>query len=145
VARFLSAAWAEEFDAALAGFELPAPAADSGLAAADGRFTVAEEVHGTPDGDVRLLLVVADSKLGISVAPVPAPGAEGPEDHHPDVTLALSYQDAAALSAGELDPAEALRTGRIRVRGDLSVLVAAQQMLDAARGAIPEFTSATTY
>ena len=37
------------------------------------------------------------------------------------------------MSKGELAPAEALNTGRVRVRGDLSVLVAAQQMLNAAR------------
>ena len=37
------------------------------------------------------------------------------------------------MAQGELSPTEALNAGRIRVRGDLSVLVAAQQMLAAAR------------
>ena len=49
------------------------------------------------------------------------------------MTIALAYADAAALSRGELTPADALNAGRIRVRGDLSALVAAQQLLDGAR------------
>jgi putative sterol carrier protein len=143
VARFLSPAWVEGFNAALAGVELPGPGSESGLAASGGAFTVAQEVHGTPDGEVRLLLTVADGTLCFSLLP-PATEA-GAEDVRPDVTMALSYGDAAAMSSGELDPAEALRTGRIRVRGDLSVLVAARQMLDSARRAAADFASSTTY
>jgi hypothetical protein len=41
--------------------------------------------------------------------------------------------------------AEALNAGRIRVRGDLSVLVAAQQMLMAARSATRDLVASTTY
>ena len=53
------------------------------------------------------------------------------------VRMALAYADAAALARGEVDPAQALNAGRIRVRGDLSVLVAAQQMLELRRPADP--------
>ena len=49
------------------------------------------------------------------------------------------------MSRGELSPAEALNTGRIRVRGDLSVLVAAQQMFEAARVTTQAQVSPTTY
>ena len=34
-----------------------------------------------------------------------------------EVTIALEYADAVALSRGELSPAEALAGGRVRVRG----------------------------
>jgi ubiquinone biosynthesis protein UbiJ len=40
-----------------------------------------------------------------------------------DTTLRLSYIDAAALASGELDSASALREGRIKVRGDVNILV----------------------
>ena len=56
-----------------------------------------------------------------------------------------SYADAADLSRGTLSPAEALAAGRVRVRGDLSVLVAAQQALAAAADLLGPLQAATTY
>jgi putative sterol carrier protein len=144
VTRFLSPAWAEEFNAALDGVVVPGPGPDAGLAAVDGRFTVAQEVRGTPDGDVRLILRVDHGALRLRLEP----GGESGGDEAgspPDVTIALSYEDAAAMSKGELSAAEALNAGRIRVRGDLSVLVAAQLMLEAARTSTRALASSTTY
>lgn len=71
-------------------------------------------------------------------APVPGPSAltllldahettvipglpEGPTPA--DVVLRLTYDDADALTHGRLDSATALREGRIKVRGDVNVLV----------------------
>jgi hypothetical protein len=141
VPRFLTAEWARGFNAALAGVVLPAPGPDAGLAASDGRFTVAQEVRGTPDGDVRLVLRTADGALTLDVQPL-APDDRGTEA---DVTIALGYEDAAALSAGTLTPAEALTAGRIRVRGDLSVLAAGQELLSAARAHTRALDAGTTY
>ena len=62
-----------------------------------------------------------------------------------DVTITVSYEDAASMSRGDLAPAEALNAGRIRVRGDLAVLVAAQEILAAARAATVVLDSSTTY
>jgi putative sterol carrier protein len=147
LARFLSPAWAEEFSAALRGLA-PAGADPDGGAVVDGLdgpVTVVEEVHGTPDGDVRLVLRIENGALGLHLETGPAGSdGEGP-GRRPNVTIAVSYQDAAAMSRGELSPAEALNAGRIRVRGDLSALVAAQQLLDAARSATHGLVAATTY
>ena len=138
--RFLTAEWGAGFNSALEGGVLPAPGPDAGLAASDGRFVVAEEVRGTPDGDVRLVLRTADGALSLEVGPLTADtGAAA------DVTIALDYRDAAALSAGTLSPAEALTGGRIRVRGDLSVLTAGQELLSAAREHTRALDAATTY
>jgi hypothetical protein len=109
-----------------------------------------QEVHGTPDGDVRLTLRVDQGALHLHLEPRDGadPVSGGPPRSDPvptDVTIVLSYEDAVSMSNGELAPAEALNTGRIRVRGDLSVLVAAQAMLDAARSATVTMRSATTY
>ena len=112
--RFLTPEWVAGFNAALEGVVLPAPGPDVGLAASDGRFVVAEEIRDTPDGDVRLVLRTADGALSLEVGPLTAD-----TDPVADVTIALGYEDAAALSTGTLSPAEALTGGRIRVRGDL--------------------------
>ena len=41
----------------------------------------------------------------------------------------LGYPEAVAMARGELDPADALAAGRVRVRGDLAALVAGQDVL----------------
>jgi len=137
--RFLSPEWVAAFDTALDGVRVPGPGDDAGLGALDGTFTVAQQVRGTPDGDLTLLLAVSDGSLHLTLA-----GAGDPEPSA-DVSVALSYEDAAAMSAGALSPAEALTAGRIRVRGDLSVLVASQQMLAAARPHVQDLAATTTY
>jgi putative sterol carrier protein len=148
VVQFLSPSWAEEFNAALDGVELPGPGPEAGLAAADGRFAVVQEVHGGPDGDVSVVLRVDGGSLRFRVeaggerrTTDAGTAGQGPAD----VTIVISYEDAAALSKGEMAPAEALNAGRIRVRGDLSVLVAAQGMLVAARAATQALAASTTY
>ncbi len=141
--RFLTPEWVAEVNAALGGADLPAPGPDAGLAAADGRFTVVQEVRGGPDGDVRLVLCAVGGTLTLGVGPLGAPDAgDGPQA---DVTIALGYDDAVALSAGRLSAAEALTAGRIRVRGDLSVLAAGQELLAAARRHTRAVDAETTY
>ncbi len=137
--RFLTPEWVAAVNAALDGVTLPEPGPEAGLAAADGRFTVAQEVRGTPDGDVRLVLRAAEGTIALELRPLDA--SEVPAE----VTIALGYEDAAALSAGRLSPAEALTAGRIRVRGDLSVLAAGQDLLAAAREHTRALDAATTY
>ncbi len=140
--RFLSPSWVEEFNSALVGVVLPGLGADTGLAAAGGRFTVVQEVRDTPDGDLRVILHVDDGTLRLSRSTLEDAG-DG--DDQAEVTIALSYEDAVAMSKGKLAAAEALNAGRIRVRGDLSVLVAGQQMLEAARTSTGALSSSTTY
>jgi putative sterol carrier protein len=138
--RFLSPEWVAAFDAALDGVTVPGPGDDAGLAAIDGRFTVIQEVHGTPTGDVTLALTAGDGHLHLSLGEDHPLGADTA-----DVAISLSYEDAVALSKGELVAAEALTAGRIRVRGDLSVLVASQQMLASAQPYVRDLTADTTY
>jgi putative sterol carrier protein len=142
VPRFLTEDWVEAFNEALAGVLLPAPGPDTGLAAADGRFTVAQEVRGGPDGDVRLVLRAGDGTLVLEIGPLEPADGPGPDA---EVTIALDYADAVALARGGLSPAEALNAGRIRVRGDLSVLAAGQELLRAAREHTRVLDAGTTY
>jgi len=151
LARFLSPAWAAELDTALRGLELPGPGPEAGPGTAGtprapvGPVTVVQEVRGTPDGDVRLILEIEEDGVHLRVETPDEGQAPGDESPLPTVTIAVSYADAASLSRGELTPAEALNAGRIRVRGDLSALVAGQDLLVAARSATAGLAASTTY
>lgn len=138
--QFLSPEWVAAFDAALAGVTVPGPGDEAGLAAVDGRFTVIQKVHGGPSGDVTVALTVRDGTLHLSLPENDQSGADAA-----DVAISLAYEDAVALSKGELVAAEALTAGRVRVRGDLSVLVASQQMLASAQPHVQALTADTTY
>jgi putative sterol carrier protein len=64
------------------------------------------------------------------------------DDLGADAVLRLSYEDALALVEGRLDSAAALRQGRIKMRGDVSSLVALSAWLSGATpGEAPEPTN----
>jgi hypothetical protein len=132
--RYLTPEWVESFDAALGALDLSDAVAAAGagsLAAADGTFSVVQVVTGVPDdvqvpggdsdGDVHLVLTVADGRVRLALDPSATAGGTA--------TIVLGYAEALAMARGELDPADALATGRVRVRGDLAALVAGQDVL----------------
>ncbi len=131
--RYLSPEWVESFDAALGALDLADAVAAAGagsLAAADGTFSVVQVVTGVPDdirpagatgGDVHVVLTVAEGRAHLGLDPTGTAGATA--------TIVLGYQEALAMARGELDPADALAAGRVRVRGDLAALVAGQDVL----------------
>jgi hypothetical protein len=141
MARYLSPEWVQSFDDALSALDLSDVVAAAGarsLAAADGTFSVVQVVTGVPPvagrfgpddeapaaTDVRVVLTVADGRAHLALDPSgDVPGT---------ATIVLGYADAAAMARGELDPADALAAGRVRVRGDLAALVAGQDVLAAA-------------
>lgn len=137
--RFLTPEWVDAFDLALQGVVLPDLGEDTGIAASGGRFTVAQQVHGGPDGEVTLLMTADAGSLRMALVD----GSDA--DSRPDVTIVVSYEDAAALSTGDLRAVDAITAGRIRVRGDLSVLAAGQAMLVAAQPHIRSLAADTTY
>ncbi len=131
--RYLSPEWVRTFNAALSQLNLAdaiAAAGTGSLAASDGAFAVAQVVIDSPvapedpDGTVRTVLTVADGHATLELDPEGARSA--------NVTIVLGYDDALAMARGELDPADALAAGRVRVRGELAVLVAGQSVLAAA-------------
>jgi hypothetical protein len=135
MARYLSPEWVRSFDAALGALDLSdavAAAGASSLAAADGAFSVVQVVTGVPadvrgpDGAdaVHVVLTVAEGHAHLALDPGGERGGTA--------TIVLDYPEALAMARGELDPADALATGRVRVRGDLAALVAGQDVLAAA-------------
>jgi len=145
MARFLSPEWVGEQQAALEGVDLPDAGPDAGLAVSEGSVTVVQEVRGTPDGDVSLIMIIEAGTIRLDLAT--GAGGAGPDatGRSPDVTIVLAYEDAAALSQGTLSPAEALNAGRIRVRGDLSALVTSQRLLNETRAGLGDRVPPTTY
>ena len=127
--RYLSPEWVESFDAALSALDLTEAVAAAGtgsLLAADGAFTVAQVVDGGPQDTVRTVLTIAEGHAHLALDP------DGAASEVADVTMLLGYEDALAMAQGALEPADALAAGRVRVRGDLAALVAAQSVLQAA-------------
>jgi len=139
VARYLSPEWVASFDDALRGVDLTealAAAGEGSLAAADGVFSVAQVVTGVPGGDsgnggsgsgsesvVRTVFSVNEGSARLVLDP--------DEEVPATATIVLGYDAALAMARGELDPADALAAGRVRVRGDLAALVAGQALLAA--------------
>jgi SCP-2 sterol transfer family len=135
MARYLSPEWVRTFDAALGALDLSdavAAAGTSSLAAADGAFSVVQVVTGVPaevrdpgaSDEVHVVLRVADGHAHLVLDPEGQQGGTA--------TIVLGYAEALAMARGELDPADALAAGRVRVRGDLAALVAGQDVLAAA-------------
>lgn len=124
------------FNQAVAGVTLPEPGPADGLVASSGSFAMRQVVHGGPDGECRTVLRVHDGKLSMEVE---EPGAELAAD----ITVSLSWDDARALSAGRFAAAEAIAGGRVKVRGDLSVLGAAQGVLAAVAPALSQLREQT--
>jgi hypothetical protein len=130
---YLSPEWVQLFNAALADLNLTDAIAAAGagsLTVAQGTFRVAQVVTDTasPDNTVRTVLTVDQGRMSLVVDPTGSTAA--------DVTIVLRYEDAVAIARGELHPADALAAGRVRVRGELSVLVGAQSILNAAAAAL---------
>jgi hypothetical protein len=130
--RYLSPDWVASFDAALSALDLTDAVAAAGagsLAAADGKFSVVQVVTGVPEevqaagagGDVHLVLRVAEGRARLGLDPHGTVSGTA--------TIVLGYAEALAMARGELDPADALAAGRVRVRGDLAALVAGQDVL----------------
>jgi putative sterol carrier protein len=143
VPRFYSPEWVAAFNEAVGGLDPASVDTTGALRVSDGRFRVSQLVHGGPDGELEVTLVADDGRLHLEVrAPTTA---DNPPAERPEVTISLSYDDAAAMSRGELDPADALGRGRVRVRGDLALLVAGQSMLAAAAERLVDLQTNTTY
>ena len=74
------------------------------------------------DHEVRVDLVIDAETVRLVLGPRGVERAPEPQSAA-DLVVRLDGGDAAAVASGRLASAEALRSGRVRVRGDASVLV----------------------
>ena len=115
-------------------------AADPALAAALGevRLTIEQHVTDGPDGDVAWHLAVAGGRVTLTPGPEPATAPA-------DLRFTTDYATAAAVAAGELAAQRAFVEGRLRVGGDLSLLLAHHRALAAVDDALAPVRAETTY
>jgi putative sterol carrier protein len=140
---YLSPQWVQALNTALEGLDLSdaiTAAGEGSVTASLGTFSVAQVVTDVPGATaapeetraraetVRTVLTVTDGRMSLVSDP------DG--DIAANATMVLAYDDALAIARGELDPAAALAAGRVRVRGELAVLVAGQSVLAAASAAL---------
>ena len=127
--RYLSPRWFEEVNqAACTSAELRA-------ATAGARVTIQQVVVDGPEGDVRYWVRVDDGTVE----------AGRGDAHDADATVSQSYETAVAVSRGDLGVEAALQAGRIRLSGDIAVLVRHQAALGAVGGALGAVRDRTTY
>lgn len=125
--RLYSPEWVAAFNEAVAGV-------DPGDGATPLRML--QVVHGAPEGTLQVGLSAGDGAVRMVLDP--------PAEPRPQVTVSIGYEDAAALARGCLEPAQLLKTGRVKVRGDLSVLARGQVVLAEAAGRLEALSERTT-
>jgi hypothetical protein len=115
-------------------------AGDEDLAAAVAglRLTIDQVVTGTPDGDIAWRLTLVDGEVRLSPGVGAAEGAA-------DLRFTTDYPTAAAIAAGEVGAQRAFVEGRLRVGGDLSLLIAHQRALAGVDDALAKVRAETTY
>jgi hypothetical protein len=110
VARYLSEEWFGQVGAA---------PGDTGAEPSDATLVLQHIVTGGPGGEVSYHV-----RLSATGAEIVRGRAS-----HPDVTFAEDYATAAAIASGTLTAPTALLAGHIRIGGDMSPLIAHQDVL----------------
>jgi hypothetical protein len=132
VPEFLTTAWLEDLAAAARGAEpLPSELADLTV-------TLRQVVRGGPAGDVSYTVCIERGRLDVHPDAAERPGP-------PDLTLVTDYATAAAINKGELDAQQALASARLRISGNLDVLMRGGRSLAALDDVFAEVRSRTTY
>jgi SCP-2 sterol transfer family len=129
--RYLSPEWIAAAGRAVAGDDR-LRAALAGVA-----LVVEQRVTGGP-GDVVWHLTIGPD--GVALCPGPAD-----PDRPADLRLTTDYATAAAVASGTIGAQRAFVEGRLRVGGDLSLLMAHQRALAAVDDALAPVRARTTY
>ena len=129
MARYLSQEWFDEVNRA---------AADSDRIKVDTAgiaLTIQQVVTGAPDGDAHYAVKVRDGAVTVT------PG----DDPEADVTITEDWDTAVSVANGELPAAAAFMTGRIRVSGNVAVLLDAQGSLQGLDAVFADLRERTTF
>ena len=127
--RYLSPEWIDAAQRALADD----PALPGALAGVT--LTVEQAVDGAPGGTARWHVAIDHGRVAL---------AAGPADHA-DLRFTTSYDTAAQIAAGTLAAQRAFVEGRLRVGGDLALLLAHQRAVAAVDDALAGVRARTTY
>lgn len=126
--QYLSDEWMAAADTALRASSLPA-------AGPEDRLTVQYEVTGAPGGARKYALTLDEGTVGID--PGPHPDAE--------VSFTLDYDTAAEIAQGQLAAQAAFMQGRMKLGGDVTVLVRRHELFDHVGDALGELQQRTEF
>ena len=119
--RFLSAEWAEQLRDRLNASEA--------FTRAIGAQTVAiQQVISGTDGPTEYWLRIEGGRVDLGVGAIP----------NPDATITQDYETAVGLARGEVNPVSAFMTGRIKISGNMMVLMGLQNALAQLPGVMAE-------
>ena len=110
--KFLSDGWAEALKQEL-------NQSDAFQQAAAGQKATIQQVITGGDGDTHYWITIADGQIDLGVGDV-----EGE-----DATITQSYDSAAALAKGELSPVTAFMTGKLKIAGNMGLILGLQGVL----------------
>jgi putative sterol carrier protein len=110
--KFLSEPWAEALKAEMNGSE------EFRRAAAGQKATIQQVITNT-DGETHYWISIVDGQIDLGVGDVDAP----------DATITQSYDSAAALAKGELSAVTAFMTGRLKIAGNMGMILGLQGAL----------------
>ncbi len=114
--ELFSGAWVERFNrVANAAGKLEVQPTSS----ATSSFSMCQSIPDAPGGPMSTTLVVEDGKVRMEMG----------ENAEAQVFVRIAWSDAKAMSLGTISPIDAIASGRIKVRGNLTVLVEAQKVL----------------
>jgi len=129
VPEFLSPAWIEELDAALR---------DAADLSALGPIEIEQVVSGVPrQGEVRYRVVVDDRGARVD--------AGDGDEHAAVVRLTTDYATACGIAAGQENAQAALADGRLRLGGNVDLLVRQAPVFAAVGDATAALRGATTF
>jgi putative sterol carrier protein len=109
---FLSEEWAEALKAALNGDEAFRSAASASAARI-------QQVITRDAGETRYWIVIADGAIDMGIGDLDTV----------DATITESYESAVALAKGELNAVTAFMTGKIKIAGNMAMLLGLQAAL----------------
>ena len=110
--RFLTPEWADALKAELNGSE-------PFRSAAAGQTATIQQVITTAEGDTHYWIRIADGGIDLGVGDAEAP----------DATITQSYETAVALARSELSAVTAFMTGKIKIAGNMGLLLGLQGAL----------------
>lgn len=110
--KFLSEEWAEALKAEL-------NASDDFKQAAAGKTATIQQVIGGGNAETHYWIRIAEGAIDMGIG-----DAEGL-----DATITESYETAVALAKSELSPVTAFMTGKIKVAGNMGMLLGLQNVL----------------
>ena len=110
--KFLSDAWADALKTELNESE-------AFQRAAAGQRATIQQVITQPSGDTHYWISIVDGRIDLGVGDVDAP----------DATITQSYDSAAALAKGELSPVTAFMTGKLKIAGNMGMILGLQGAL----------------